>query len=59
MNRKPDKVEEATAPYATKKKVAEQSAACPVAKQIDDATFKKVADKIFKERKELLHKLAQ
>lgn len=58
MNRKPDKVEDPAASYGTKK-VPEQVAACPASKQVDEATFKKVADKIFKERKDLLHKLAQ
>lgn len=58
MNRKPDKIEDPAASYGTKK-VPEQAASQVGVKQVDDATFKKVADKIFKERKELLHKLAQ
>jgi hypothetical protein len=59
---KPDKVEEPTAPYAAKKAVAQPAGvnlSAPAAKPADDAAFERVADKIFAERKELLHKLAQ
>lgn len=62
MKPKPDKVEEPTAPYTAKKAVAQPVGAkspAPAVKPADDAAFERVADKIFAERKELLHKLAQ
>ena len=62
MKPKPDKVEEPTAPYVAKQAVAQPAGVnppAPTAKQADDAAFERVADKIFAERKELLHKLAQ
>ena len=60
MSKKPHKVEEAATPYTARKPV--KAAPAPTKSAVrpaDDATFKKIADKIFAERKELLHKLAQ
>lgn len=62
MSKKPRKIEESAAAYsakkpATKTLVPESVASTP--RTIDKASFKKVTDKIFSERKELLHKLAQ
>lgn len=61
MKKKPQKVEENTAPY-----VAKQPTPLKAAPKEDkgkpssgDAAFQKMADKIFFERKELLRKLAQ
>jgi hypothetical protein len=54
VKKKPTKVEESAAHYSAKK--TNPAANTPEAA---DATFKKVTDKIFSERKELLHKLAQ
>jgi len=62
MNRKPDKVEETAAPYIVGRqevKPVVSKTAKNEKRTVDAATFKKVADKIFSERKELLHKLAQ
>lgn len=62
MSKKPPKVKEAATPYTAKKpavKAAATEPATPGGRSADDATFKKVTDKIFSERKELLHKLAQ
>ncbi len=59
MNKKPHKAEEAAAPYTAKKPVKAAPATKPSAVSVSDAAFKRVADKIFTERKELLRKLAQ
>ena len=61
VKKKPAKVEEPTTPYAAKKraKAATSKSAAPGVRQVEDAAFQKVADKIFSERKELLRKLAQ
>ena len=62
MSKKPRKVEESAAPYTAKKPAGKASAPKITesgAKRVDDAAFKKIADKIFSERKALLHKLAQ
>ena len=61
VSKKPHKVEETAAPYAAKKP-AKADASAPARtgeRPPDDAAFKKVADKIFIERKELLRKLAR
>ncbi len=58
MNRKADKVEETAAAYAAKS-AEKASAGSKSAGSANDAAFKKAAEKIFSERKELLHKLAQ
>ena len=62
MSKKPRKIEESATPYVAKKS-AETAAAKKSTEQgvrdSGDAAFKKIADKIFSERKELLHKLAQ
>lgn len=58
MSKKPRKVGEAAADYAAKN-VPNKPAAPEPERTSDDAAFKKVVDKIFAERKELLHKLAQ
>ena len=60
VKKKPAKLEEPKAAYAAKK----PAKAAPAPGQgspsrADDATFRKITDKIFTERKELLHKLAQ
>ncbi len=55
-------VGEAAAPYAAKKPAKAKAVTQPATasqSQVAEAAFKKVADKIFSERKELLHKLAQ
>ena len=58
MKKKSAKVGESKAAYGAKKRAA--PAAAPVqTESTDDAVFRRVADKIFSERKELLHKLAQ
>ncbi len=57
MKSKPNKVDEPTAPYAAKA-TAGKGAGTPNPKR-SDAAFRKAADKIFAERKELLRKLAQ
>ncbi|GAB1489787.1 hypothetical protein MASR2M8_22410 [Opitutaceae bacterium] len=54
---KPHKVEEPTAPYAAKP-TAGKGSGTPHPPS-GDAAFRKAADKIFAERKELLRKLAQ
>jgi len=62
MSKKPRKVEESTAAYSAKKpadEAPEPNPAVPASRTVDRATFQKVTDKIFSERKELLHKLAQ
>jgi hypothetical protein len=63
VSKKPRKVDEAATPYAAKKPVkvaaASPKSTVPGGQTVDAAAFKKVADKIFSERKELLHKLAQ
>jgi hypothetical protein len=62
MSKKPRKIEETTAPYVVKKMTANAASpksAVSKGKNSDDATFNKVTGKIFLERKELLHKLAQ
>lgn len=62
VSKKPRKVEEPQAPYAAKK----PAKAAPVPKTaaagvrlMDDATFKKASDKVFKVHHELFRKLAQ
>jgi len=62
VKKKPAKIEESATPYAGKKPAKAEPA--PEAgntgvRYMDDATFKKAADKIFKTRHELLRKLAQ
>lgn len=59
MSKKPSKVEESQSSYAAKKPAKAAARAPKSTGPADDAAFKKVADKIFSERKELLHKLAQ
>ena len=64
MSKKPQKVEEAAAPYAAKKAT---QPAVPATKpensggvrQMDDATFRKATEKVFKVHEELFRKLAQ
>lgn len=60
VNKKPPKVGETQSPYTAKKAVV-KAVASPKTGSIstDDAAFKRVTDKIFAERKELLRKLAQ
>ena len=55
---KPRKVEEPQAPYAAKRP-AKAVVRAPQKAVHDGAEFKRVTDKLFRERKELLHKLAQ
>jgi len=62
MSKKPQKVGEAAAPYTAKKPLKGKTAPKAVSTEQSgaaNAAFSKVADKIFSERKELLHKLAQ
>ena len=62
MKKKPAKVAEPKAAYGAKKPATPAAApksAGAGSRETDDATFKKVTDKIFFERKELLRKLAQ
>jgi len=63
VSKKPHKVNEPQIPYAAKKPVkvaaASLKSTVPGGQTVDDAAFKKVTDKIFSERKDLLHKLAQ
>jgi hypothetical protein len=63
VSKKPHKVNEPQVPYGAKKpgKVAVASRQSTVrgGQKGDDAAFKKATDKIFSERKDLLHKLAQ
>ena len=60
VSKKPSKVAEPQAPYAAKKPVKAAAAASKTsATSADDAAFKRITDKIFTERKELLRKLAQ
>ena len=63
VSKKPHKIEEPKAAYAAPKPAkaatASPKSTVPRGQMVDDAAFKKVADKIFSERKELLHKLAQ
>jgi hypothetical protein len=62
---KPRKVGEPAGTYAAKPPAkrapaaAVSKAAAPHGRDLDDATAQKLADKIFAERKDLLHKLAQ
>lgn len=59
MNRKTDKIEDPTAPYGAKKVPEQATASQAGVKYVDDATFKKAMEKVFKTHKELLRKLAQ
>lgn len=59
MSKKPHKVAEPPAPYTAKKPVKAAASTKPGAATVSDADFKRVADKIFTERRELLRKLAQ
>jgi len=62
VSKKPHKVNEPQIPYAAKKPVKAATSlksTVPGGQTVDDAAFKKVTDKIFSERKDLLHKLAQ
>lgn len=62
---KPRKVEEPAGTYSARKKRAGKSAPAPVpaaksgVRYLDPETASHIADKIFSERKDLLHKLAQ
>ena len=58
VSKKPHKIEEPKAAYPAKKP-AKAAATVAGPRQVDDATFKRIADKIFTERKDLLRKLAQ
>lgn len=58
VSKKPHKIEEPKAAYPAKKPV--KAASAPAGpRQVDDAAFKRITDKIFTERKDLLRKLAQ
>jgi hypothetical protein len=56
VSKKPSKVNEPQAPYTAKQPAKATAAGKSLNK---DAEFRRIADKIFSERKELLHKLAQ
>ena len=55
VSKKPQKVADPASPYAAKKPA---KAAAPTPKK-GDAEFQRITGKLFKERKELLQKLAQ
>ncbi len=63
MSKKPRKVEETQAPYApakaTKPATPAANAAASGVRYMDDASFKKASDKVFKVHNELFRKLAQ
>jgi len=59
VSKKPPKVGEASTPYAAKKPAKAVISPISNPAPTDDAAFKRIADKIFTERKELLRKLAQ
>jgi len=63
VKRKPAKVEEPTTPYAAKKRAKGAATASKAGgtgvRYMDDATFRKAADKVFKVHHELFRKLAQ
>lgn len=59
MSKKPRKIEESSTSYSAKKPAPSPSSPAAAPRSVDKATFRKVTDKIFSERKELLHKLAQ
>lgn len=58
VSKKPHKIEEPKAAYPAKKPVKAAPAAAGL-RQVDDETFKRITDKLFTERKDLLRKLAQ
>lgn len=58
MSKKPHKIEEPKAAYRAPKP-AKGAATAAGPRQVDDATFKRITEKIFTERKDLLRKLAQ
>jgi len=58
VSKKPHKVAESASSYAAKKP-AKAAALSTRATSADDAAFKRITNKIFTERKELLRKLAQ
>lgn len=58
MKKKPAKIEEPATPYPGKKP-AKAVAVGAESHETDDATFKRISEKIFAERKDLLRKLAQ
>jgi len=58
VSKKPHKVAESTSSYAAKKP-AKAAAGLNNSATSADNTFKRITDKIFTERKELLRKLAQ
>jgi hypothetical protein len=57
VKKKPAKIEEPKAAYAAKKPA--KAAALPKKTDLGEAEFKRITSKLFTERKELLHKLAQ
>jgi hypothetical protein len=56
VSKKPHKVDETKAAYATKKPA---KAAAVTPKKAGKTEFQRIAGKLFAERKDLLHKLAQ
>ena len=58
MSKKPHKIEEPKATYPAKKP-AKAVAVSARSRATDDATFTRITEKIFTERKDLLRKLAQ
>lgn len=58
VDKKPHRAEEPKAAYPAKKPLAAAAAGSP-SRQVDEATAKRITEKIFSERKELLRKLAQ
>jgi hypothetical protein len=59
VSKKSSKVQEAAANYTAKKPVKAALSPKPGPVSTSDQAFKRVTDKIFSERKELLHRLAQ
>jgi hypothetical protein len=58
VKKKPAKIEEPKATYPAKK-LAKAVAVRADSRETNDATFKRLTEKIFTERKDLLRKLAQ
>ena len=63
MSKKPQKVDDPASSYAANKQVKATAPATKTenggVRYMDDATFKKASDKVFKVHKELFRKLAQ
>jgi hypothetical protein len=56
VSKKPSRIEESKAPYVVMKPTKR---AAPKKAYLGEVEFKRIASRLFTERKELLHKLAQ